>query len=543
MWPINNPLIYRGVRSSFGRSGFWGWMLGLGLFMGFIFVCIYIDASEDVSRHLTHGNQVSLSQLTGYRYAWFCFGLELFVAIFVTLWIMGDSVVQERKQNTHEFLETLPLHPLRKALGLLLGRCTWALIVVALAGAVGTISALIGEVEMERILWLHAIALSGFIASGFLGLLASLGLGRMSLGGLAAIVFLLLSMGISSALLGEKTVILPLLPLAPLACLGWSMIPVHELPPLIQQNAFHFYSLPVPWQAGPVAFYLFLAVVFFLSAGRGLARPDAARSPRWQGLIGLALFHGLLVGFLADNVRRAAEVCLHSPNYSSLESAEAVVAICLAYLAGFGAVILLWMILQTPTMDKAAAWMRHRPRGPRGNTIVRGLFDDGSPSWFAGLLIWGITLAVTLAINQYFFQARISARVLLAVAGVWALFLLGYASLFQAGVLTSRLAGFLVGILFIAACLLGPSLLAMVTESISPLYATPVGMLEHIEDLVEPSSAQAAKEAWIAVMKNAFSGLIILVIGQGLCALRLATLGYGEPSARENRQADGAAAS
>lgn len=517
MWLVHNPLVYRGVRSTFRRAGFWGGMLGLGLLMGFVLFCLYLDTARTGGRHTASGIPMSLWQTTAYRYAWFCLGLEMFVAVFVTLWVMGDSVVQERRQNTFDFLQTLPLSPGRKALGLLLGRCTWVLAVAAVAGIAGTISARIGGVAAERIAWLHGIAVSGFAASGCLGMAMSLGLGRLSLGGLAAVVLLLLSMGISGNLLDTNEAVLPLLPLAAGASLSWSLLSAKDLPGIIQQGRCHFYSLSVPWQASPVVFYLFLAGVFFLAARRNFARAGAA-APRWRGLLGLVLFHYLLIGFLYDDLERARQWVRSPDAWWGPEIRSLFLArVCTGYLAGFGPVLLLWMILRTPAMDAVITWMRHRPRGWRGTTLVRSFFDGRSPTWPAGLAGWAVSLGAALAINHFFFEGAVSVRGLLAVASVWALFLLGYAAWFQAGMLFNRSAGTLVGALFLSACLLGPSLLAAATDEESPLYATPVGVMIHADGMFTPLSKDEAKEAWEKCRQNVLGGLVVLALGQGVC--------------------------
>ncbi|MBN1554805.1 MAG: hypothetical protein JXA11_08665 [Phycisphaerae bacterium] len=521
---MHNPLMYRGVRSSYGRNGFWGWMIGLGLLLLFILFCIHVNAVTETE----YSGEPSLAERTGYRFGWFCFAVEMFAAIVVTLWVMSDSVVQERKQNTYEFLETLPLRPSGKAIGLLVGRCVGILTVTAVTGVVGTISALIGGVELERILWLHVIALCGFTASGFLGLSASIGLGRVSLGGLIVVVFLVFSLGISGALMGDKTVILPLLPVAPLASLSWSLLPVNELPAMIRDHGAHFYSISIPWQAAPVILYLFFAAVFFLAARRGLTRPEAPRSPRWHGLIVLAMFHALLIGFIADFLNDGGE--------SGWQGSDRV-DFCLLYLAGFGGMILIWMILHSPSLDNLVHWLRYRPRGPMGSTLVRGLFDKGSPAWLAGLILWAITAAVVLTVNHHYFHGVVSAGALLAVAGVWLLFLLGYTSLFQAGVLTSRKSGSLLGIVFLVVAILAPSLLAAVSSSAGPLYVTPVGMVEDIGYLFRDASSANTRDAWNSLLYNAFGGLAILLVGQAWSFMQLTSLTRQVPPVRQ-RQVD-----
>ncbi len=534
MWTPNNPLIYRGVRSTLSRGGFWGWMLGLGLFLVFVLFCIIINATSD---ELYNPTQPSLSETVGYRFGWFCLGVEIFVAIVVSIWVMADCVVQERKQNTFEFLETLPLSPSRKALGLLIGRNMGLLAVMCVTGLVGTIAALIGGVELSRLLWFHVIVLTGFASSGFLGLAVSIGLGRVSLGGLFVIVFLVMSLWISGALMGTKTALLPLLPIAPLASLSWTMLPAHRLPLLIQENACHFYSLPVPWQLSPVVLYVFLAVVFFLASRRGLTRPEAPCSPRWNSLIVLGLFHGLLIGFIADFLKEnGAERYLFKGDTRDVSD---LAAFCLVYLSGFATAILIWMLLHTPSADKMVQWVRYRPKGWQGTSVARGLFDKGSPCWLAGLLLWVITICVVLAVNAYYFRGAVSVQALLAVAGVWLLFLLGYAGLFQAGLLTSRKSGTLVGILLLLMAILCPSLLAMMSESTAPLYVTPVGMCEHIEYLFEASSKIDTARAWQALVYSAIGGIVVLLVGQAWYITRLIDLAKNGPVISSVRECPG----
>ncbi len=462
--PNRNPLVYRAVRVN-TRPGLLvvGSLAILGvLLLAFSYIRLMaIDAQ---------GRDFSWTYVY-LRFAYLCLCLEIFLAFFVALGACLDRIVTERNRNTIEFLETLPLSPTDKVIGLCLSATLPFLVLGVILAVVGVVFGLAGGLSVVNLLWLQGLILAGYLASSLFGLLGSAWLGRFPWGWLCVIGMFFLSMTILGSL-GKGFTVLPLWTFSPYAIFSAS-VQCGEVPRIVATNDFHFYTLPVPWQVCPLVFYLYLGSVFFLSARRALSRPLGMDGARWMTVLFAALLHVLLIGFLWDAFRHAAGI-------------DASIGV-LAYLILFSLLTLVWGLLTTPTPARSMQWVQRARPGWPIRMFTHAFWESGAPAVVPTVGLWVLAVAGATFLAKRF-APYLSLGGLMALGGLLLVFLTMYLLAYTTVALSARRIGKLLGVIVLAVLILVPTSFAIFPQTEFALAATPFGAITEYGEIIGPSN-------------------------------------------------------
>ncbi|NBB94552.1 MAG: hypothetical protein GVY16_02315 [Planctomycetes bacterium] len=470
----HNPLIWREARRNLRPQHLVGWGMTTGgvMLLVMLLLAVHLSTENAARRNDPDAN------LPRY-FAYFCFGVQTLLAMFIALWTSLDAVVIERRQDSYVFLETLPLTPAEKVVGLAIGRNLPCLLLMACYGVVGVVAGLAGGVEMGRMLWLEAILLTGWAATVMIGLTLSIHSGRSSLGVILLILYLLLSLGITGpAIDGEGFDAWPMLTLAPFASMARSVAPLEDLSHG-RDGMIGFVLVDVPWQLCPISVYLLLAGAFFHSAARGLSRPSNPLARRSSALIVAPLLHIWLLGFLADTF---------DSGFDAYDWASAG----MLYMSAFVSLTFIWVLAHSPDRQAVMEWTERAGRWHRW--FSECLTEKGAAAVWPGIALMLIAVAAALATPHIYPLAvypevtaglpEVTTAILLA-AGIILPYFIAYGCLYAVGRLLSEKSGPVLGFLLFLAPILLPLLFAAASGRDGILSITPIGGLGYVCDYVD----------------------------------------------------------
>ena len=460
--PNRNPLIYREWCHLTRPGRLAGWLIAvLGLLaLGYLFISLQ-----------------NYSPRTGYDYAEvfrqfgiFVIVVKLFLAFYVALGIAIDSVVMEKIRNAYEFLVTLPISCSDKVVGLSLGPTLLPLLIALMLVPVGLFFGAAGGLFVGKLIWVYVIMLAGYAAFVLTGLVLSTGFGRQRGWGVVLGMFVL-GMILMGLVRGSEFPAVPLTTFSPYGIL-WASVDDSGDNADVFTRAYHFFSLGVPWQVCPLVFYVFLAGVSFVVAARRLSRPQGRALPRWAVLAIFILLHFLLVGFLADSFLLVLDGC------------ENVAG---AYLMSFFWGILLWGMFALPRYARLMEWVEERRY--RFVRLLTGSFTDPrTPAFLPAGLLWVLVVVTVVCIDAIYWGA-LEIPALLLFSAVWLVFIMAYLTLSSLGCMSARRGGRVVGVVYVVLVIAGPLIFANVEGLEGLTNATPFGLLEHNEILIETGLA------------------------------------------------------
>ena len=441
------------------------------------------------------------------RFAMIVLSVQIFTAFYICFGFALDCVVKERQSNTHEFLVSLPIATTDKVVGLCLGVNLLPLLLLVLMTPLGVYFGLAGGLEGRKLAWLYGLMAAGFVAVALMGVAGSSGMGKRRGAWLMVLLLLLLGGPTSQIITVSEFTAVPLMAVSPFSILGASVADPDELAWLFQHGGYHFYSAEVPWQLCPLVFYLFLAAVCFVTAVRRLSRPSAPPLPRWVTTIAFAIFHCLLIGFLADAL-------------AGLGWGDHIPAAG-AYLVSFFVLILLWGWFTTAGYAAQMQWVERKSNWP-ARLLTEAFTDVRTPLFVSGAVLWAITVGGLLCVNAMYWETISSLRLLLAGA-ILLLFLLAYQAVYLLGCLASRRGGGPIGALLLALVVGIPLAFASI-EPLEPLVnATPVGLFVEGNLMSGSFVDEAVSFGWPAVQSIGW-GLGLAVVFFALCAWRFSAL-------------------
>jgi len=479
-----------------------------------------------------------------------------------------DAIPSEHLGHTHEFLITLPIRPVDKVIGLFGGVSLLPMLLWLLTVPIALIAGLLGGLPLGGLVWLHVLMLTGWMAFGLVGLAIGAGLG-----GARRAVFIVLGLFaigfVPVGAAGERDFSsVPLMAMGPYSMVSPCLFPpklsrvpdytsssdvmvVHVSPSRVGRNRvsifapgqYHFFGARVPWPLAPICFYVFFGVVAFAAAARKLARPSPLPLPRWATLLAFAVFHVLLIGFLADTL---------SKSYHLTDA--------LLYMGAFFTLLLGWSLFASTPYGPLMEWLSRRRLWPT-KLLTDPLTDTRVPPLLPLALLWVITMAAVMAIPQLYkgtassgstdfaqWQARAFRTRIPLLGLVLGLYLLAYFEAHQLACTFSRHSGRWLGLLLVALLVLLPIVFSSITGYDAIANATPYGPLLEEFDRVDMawhrSDYDAARYGTSPALAEALTCSIVLVLGFGfLCMARMQSLRKLTPAGQADRNKAAAAAS
>jgi hypothetical protein len=450
-----------------------------------------------------------------------CLGVEIIVVMFLSLATLVDSLIMERAKQTIDFVETLPLSPREKIVGLLVGHSGLLLVTGLIFGLFGSVAiAMSGQVSFAPLLLIQVAMIAGWLLFGLFGITVSAMAGRFQLGMILGGVWLILSAvtaGSSSSASPVFSTINPWLWLTALA--EYSSDHRGKDVWLWTQHAM-FYGHRVFWMVPLLSLYALGIVFFYGTARRALSRPTAPAGSRWGALIYAALGHLLLVGFLClwlgDVAPESIGIINGELTYgigSGHDPYEAIMAyLSLAFLAAG-----IWSMRTTPSFQSTLDWLRRK----KGAIAVLKQ-DSSSPAWL-GTLLMGCLAVLAGAVAMSLYHGGVAGWYWI-VAGVLLVYLLAYHCLFCVGKLINPRIGAAGGIALIVGWLVLIGL-ASVTEailtnrdSVSQCLAPFELVSELVPDRVDPHTGHPPEQmhmdstVWAGIVAAAGQLLLFAVI-------------------------------
>ena len=518
MLPLNrNPLIYRywhamGAGKFFGILAVAGGILGLA----FIWLVIAQSSSHRYGAPSVDWNDVFL------QFALFVMSAQVFVACFIPLGLTADTMPAERQRNTHDLFVTLPISPLDKVVGIVVGRNLLTGAIVALLVPVALVLGLAGGLELGRLIWFYVLLGGGFMLASLLGAAMTSGLGsnRQTWG--LVLLFLLLS-GAASGIGRAEGAPLPIMVLGPYSILRASTTDLGDLTTAFQPGGFHFFSLAVPWQVCPLVFYAFLSISSLLLAVRKFSRPTSPPSHRGGIVLFLLVFQFLVLGFTADPLREAVD--------------DATAVVGLWYGTAFFCLLSWYLLSATPT-GPAMQWIGLKSSWP-ARLFTGTLSGDRTPPLVAVGVMWLTVIAGAFAMDRLFWAGAAGRDVaswrIVGTGLLLLLFLLAYAAFLQAGALIGKRRGVIIGAGIVLAVGLLPLLFAVVANERTLLVnMTPMGVLGSGGNLLRGSSRGLGSVPSEAVM-SLIASLLLLTVGMGMFTTRMIALDQISPRHARNR--------
>jgi hypothetical protein len=383
--------------------------------------------------------------------------------MFLSLATLVDSLIMERAKQTINFVETLPLSPREKIVGLLVGHNGLLLVAGLIFGLFGSASiAMSGQASFAPFLLVQLAMIGGWLLFGLFGITVSAMAGRFQWGMILGGIWLILSavsVGSSSSASPVFSTINPWLWLT--ALIEYSPGHTDEDVWLWTQHAM-FYGHRVFWMVPLLSLYALGSVFFYGTARRALSRPTAPAGSRWGALIYAALGHLLLVGFLClwlghvdpRSIEKIVDGRFVYGMGSGHDPYEAIVAyLALAFFAAG-----IWSIRTTPSFQATLDWLRRK----KGAIAVLKQ-DSSSPAWL-GTFLMGCLAVLAGAAAMSLYHGGVAGWYWI-VAGVLLVYLLAYHFLFCVGKLINPRIGAAGGIALIVGWLVLIGL-AAVTEEI-----------------------------------------------------------------------------
>lgn len=510
-----NPLIYRAIRIHTRPKTLSSSLVVFVVLFVLTFAFIALGAIEHISYQDAETWKINWMDVFQ-RFSIFCLAVQVFLAFFITLGVMANSISSEKTRNTYEFFETLPIQPADKVIGLCLGKTLPIMVLTVILGISGVAFGAAVNIPMGNLLWLEAIVIIGYAASCLFGLTVSVGAGRSFSTMLITIISLFLSLVLLDTLSEHDFTSIPVWTLSPFCIFAATITDLTELPNIIASNNYHFFSMRVPWQLCPLVFYLFAAVFFFLGSRRALSRPSMLLTSQRLTMLSSLVLHVLLIGFLADTFR------------SNINRDDATSA-AMIYLSIFFIMTLGWAMLTTPNIANAMQWVhRHKIAWPM-RIFTHSLKEKETPPFVPMTGLWLLTVLAVLTINALYLHV-LDPLILIVTSLLLLLFMLVYLCAFGAGTLMSRKSGKLIGLLFFLALLLIPTLFALVTiprlEGL--LVATPFAVIK--EFCIYSSQGSNATLDVMVFYKTLGVGLAELMLFGGIYVCQLRRLQKTPPS-------------
>ncbi len=485
---------------------------------------------------------------------------QIFIAIYGVLGFALDAIPSERLGNTHEFLITLPISPVDKVIGLFGGVSLLPMLLWVLTVPIALLAGALGNVPFSGLLWLHALMLTGWLAFTLIGIALGVGIGRARMAFFIVLGAFAIGFVVAKPVESRGFSAVPLMAIGPFSTVSPCLSPPELLsvrpydyagfrgrPSIFAPGQYHFFGASVPWPLAPICFYVFFAVVGFAAAARKLARPVPQPLPRWATLLGWAVFHVMLIGFLADTLSRMF-----------------LVLSAVLYMGAFFALLLGWALFAATPYGPLMEWLSRRRLWPV-KLLTDPFSDTRVPPLLPLALLWVITMAAVMAIPQLytgtassgssdFAQWQATAfRTRVPLLGlILGLFLLAYFEAHQFACTFARRGGRWLGLLLMGLLVLLPMAFSNITGYEAVGNATPFGTLRkeiklatrHVIAYEMPGyrpDYDAARHGASPALTQALCYSLVLVIGfGGLCMARMHSLRKLSPAGRAERS-EGAA--
>jgi hypothetical protein len=502
----SNPLVYRQAKMIFRPFSM---MAGLMLIAGMLgLVLMYIVLQQNLK-----------DRPIDWPWTWQAFGyvvlvIQILAAFYGSMAVSMGSVPAEKSRKTYEFLVTLPISPADKVAGLTLGHNLHLLAVVAVLTPVGFLASVAGGADPVRLAWLYVMIYTGFLAASLIGVAISSRLG----GGLLAwvIVIGLIVFGLIETVDMRGFWETPYLAAAPFKCMVASLSEQRYLGGVFLAGGCHFYGWTVPWQAAPITFHIFLAIVAFGVAARQMSRPSQPPLPRAWTLLAAIAFQAIFVGFLSDSMARIPPAILSYFDHQRM-AAE-------AFLIAYFNVLLLWALFAQPNNATLMEWAGRRP-APGLRLFTEGFSTIRSPNLVPLAALWIIHVGAVWAIDILYWKSQLSAGWMLGLSGALLAYIVAYYLMFLVAAISFRRGEKLVGVGIAVLCFGVPAAFATLPEMRQLLYATPIGILDI------PLAARETQTDNMVALSLFYAGLWIAVFG-AICALQLARLARKSPGRR-----------
>lgn len=499
-----NPLLYREWRIGTRPVKFYGVFLAVFGFLAMVLLYLYMRSVYEADSFLPKDPHW-ISQ----TFAIVVLGTQFFIAFYVSLGLAMDAIPAEMQRNTHDFLVTLPVSAADKAVGLALGPNILPLLLLAAMAVPGIISWVIAGLPLDTLAWLYLIMLSGFVAFSFIGATVGQALGRLRGSWILVLIYLILSGSPASMMASGEFHAMPFITPFPFSTLIRSVAEITQ-----PSGAYHFFSVQVPWQLCPLAFYVLLGGLAFYASCWKLQRPTSRPLPRLVSLLAFLVFLVLLVGFMADSARSALR---EADDYA------------IAYLVLFSLFVLLWGMMATPTPGATMVWTAHKPSWPK-RVLTEAFGDLCSPPLVAAAVMWALAV-LGLAGMSVLYWSTWPGSGLLAASLVMLVFLLAYSSIYMFGRLLSERSGIIWGVVFLLVAVMVPYSFSQLDNWSFLTCATPAGILSSLH-IPSPSWRPPAQTDNYVGQSLAFS-LGELAAFAGLCAWRMGVLRARSPAARK----------
>ncbi|MFW6061690.1 MAG: hypothetical protein ACOC93_02675 [Planctomycetota bacterium] len=416
-------------------------------------------------------------------------GLQALLLIYLPASSCMDWLPLERAQKTEDLLVTLPLTPTDKVVGLSLAPSLKPmLIALELTPVQVGLMALAGAGASD-ILGLNLLLWTMFAAASTCAVALGARAGKSRAG--AAVVGAALVAGLAVTAPAVTPEGAALVALSPSAAIFATAPVMDETAPLQQGAGWRLFTLPMPWQFGPLLVLAYVTAGAVLTARARLRTPTGVRVRRGVVLLMGALLHVLALGVLGEAWRAGGR----QPG-----------AVTAGYLGGSMLVVLIWLALTMPQQHELRQWLMDRPM-PR--LFRRSLADTTAPPLLPGLAGWAMPLVSLLALDALYWD-RLAAWRLFAVGGVLLIWLLAYATLLLAGRLMWQKQGLWGGIALVALALLVPAVAAAAKTDFPQLewleYATPVWVLNF--PFAEGADRMASMQTKL-VTNGMFAGLTL----------------------------------
>lgn len=517
-----NPLIYRGVCAN-GRAG--KLLLSLGL-VSTVFVVAWLFL------HLNWNRAVDIDPS---RNTWDSYRLEVLGPLGLVVLTLqyavgfllmpinsGDTLPAERLRKSEEFFTTLPISSVSKTVGLLIGPNVLYLLLMAVFAIPATLLLAAGGFKLGQIVWSQVLLWTGSVSFSLLTILLCHSAKNKTMSWGSVLLILVVGSGMLLDVNWEEFSAMPALAYAPIQlaqlCFGHPMSSRSYF--ASGQYHFLFFAWSVPWQLGPMALHVLVALGCFAASSQRLRRPSSPPLPRWATLL---VFAGLLfisVGFLADYWRSLV------PPYGASPQGELKI-----YLIAWIAFLLVWAVSRCPSMQSMMEWMGKRAPWP-SRLVSESLTDPRLPGYISLGIGWALAFLAVWAINVLYLRDLLEMGYTFWIMAVWAMFLIVYYSVVLICSLTMRRGGILVGGVSVFLLLAVPGIFSNVPGiGDSALVVTPFARGLQIPLRTQLSHADKLNKQLIEVT---LAGVIMAFGALSAVAIVLAGLAKRSPRLRES---------
>jgi hypothetical protein len=458
---LNNALAWRGLKPKLTASSIVARSI---LFLFVSFLVMLLVFSDLIARKRPPATTEINEALFALGMVYL--GIEIVLVIFLSLATLIDSLISERAKQTIDFVETLPLSPREKIVGLLVGNNGLLLVAGLLFGLLGTIAiAMSGPTAFFPFLLVQLAMIGGWLTFGLFGITVSAMAGRFQLGMILAGVWLILSATMVRGFVDSTA--------TPVFCAinPWLwLVGLMEYAPGKGGTSFSawtqyamFYGERVFWLVPLFSLYALGSFFFYGTAKQALSRPTAPAGSRWGALAYATVGHLLLVGFLylwLGSINPHSLGILDGEisyvSFSGRYQYEAIVVyVALAFFAAG-----IWSMRTTPSYQSTLDWLR-RKKG----AIAILKQDSSSPAWL-GTFLMGCLAALAGAAAMSLYHGGVAGWYWI-VAGVLLAYLLAYHCLYYVGSLINPRAGAAGGIGLVVAWLVVIGVASVIENSLS----------------------------------------------------------------------------